>query len=52
MTDSREAALGPNYENKYWILIYAIPLEYLTAFFFRDLFVGVIFLNYVLAESK
>lgn len=34
------------------MLTYNLSLIYLSAFFFVDLFVGVVFLNYVLAEDK
>ena len=50
--DSNEAQYGPIYENRLWILIFNLFLIQLCAFFFVDLFVGVIFLNYVLAEEK
>lgn len=50
--DSNEAQYGPIYENRFWILSFNLILIYLCAFFFVDLFVGVIFLNYVLAEEK
>jgi hypothetical protein len=34
------------------MLAYFLPLIYLTAFFFIDIFVGVVFLNYVISENK
>lgn len=40
------------FENRLWILSFNLTVIYLCAFFFVDLFVGVIFLNYVLAEEK
>ena len=50
--DSKDAKYGPIYENRFWILSFNLILIYLCAFFFVYLFVGVIFLNYVLAEEK
>jgi hypothetical protein len=50
--DSDDAIYGPSFENRMWILSFNLTLIYLCAFFFIDLFVGVIFLNYVLAEEK
>jgi len=50
--DSNDPEYGPVYENRFWILSFNLILIYLCAFFFVDLFVGVIFLNYVLAEEK
>ena len=50
--DSNDAEYGPIFENRFWILSFNLILIYLCAFFFVDLFVGVIFLNYVLAEEK
>lgn len=50
--DSNDAIYGPIYENRFWILTFNLTVIYLCAFFFVDLFVGVIFLNYVLAEIK
>ena len=50
--DSNEAVYGPVFENRLWILSFNLTVIYLCAFFFVDLFVGVIFLNYVLAEEK
>lgn len=50
--DSNDASVGPVFENRMWILSFNLTVIYLCAFFFVDLFVGVIFLNYVLAEEK
>ncbi len=50
--DSNEAIYGPIFENRIWILSFNLSVIYLSAFFIVDLFVGVIFLNYVLAEEK
>lgn len=50
--DSNDALYGPVFENRFWILTFNLTVIYLCAFFFVDLFVGVIFLNYVLAEIK
>lgn len=48
--DSNDSEYGPIYENKMSLLIYAIFIVYVCAFFLVDLFVGVVFLNYVIAE--
>jgi len=50
--DSNDSLYGPIFENRFWILTFNLTVIYLCAFFFVDLFVGVIFLNYVLAEIK
>ena len=50
--DSNDAQQGPIFENRLWMLSFNLTVIYLSAFFIVDLFVGVIFLNYVLAEEK
>ena len=50
--DSNDNSTGPIFENRMWILSFNLSVIYLSAFFIVDLFVGVIFLNYVLAEEK
>jgi hypothetical protein len=50
--DSNPMDVGPVYENRIYMLAYFLPLIYLTAFFFIDIFVGVVFLNYVISEKK
>jgi len=48
--DSNDSEYGPIYENKMVMLVYNIFIIYVCAFFLVDLFVGVVFLNYVIAE--
>ena len=50
--DSNDSIYGPIFENRFWILYYNLTVIYLCAFFFVDIFVGVIFLNYVIAEKR
>jgi len=48
--DSNDSEYGPIYENKMVLLVYNIFIIYICAFFLVDLFVGVVFLNYVISE--
>jgi len=50
--DGNDPEIGPSYESRMWMLYYIYPVIYLCAFFLVDLFVGVVFFNYVIAETK
>ncbi len=50
--DSTEKDHGPVFQDRMGMLTYNLTVIYLSAFFFVDLFVGVVFLNYVMAENK
>jgi len=50
--DGNDPEIGPSYESRMWMLYYIYPVIYLCAFFLVDLFVGVVFFNYVIAENK
>ena len=48
--DANNETVGPSYENNMLMLIYNLSVIYLCAFFCVNLFVGIIFLNFSLAE--
>ncbi len=50
--DANPDTSGPVFENRLWMLTYNLSVIYLCAFFCVNLFVGVIFLNFSLAEQK
>lgn len=43
---------APVFDGRLWVFLYNMVVIYLCAFIFVGLFVGVIFLNYILAEEK
>lgn len=50
--DANDSSIGPVFENRMWMLGYNLTVIYFCAFFCVNLFVGVIFLNYLLAEER
>jgi len=48
--DSNSEDIGPIYDNRMMMLFYSIFIIYMCSFFLQNLFIGIIFLNYVIAE--
>lgn len=48
--DSNSADVGPVYDNRMIMLLYSIIIIYMCSFFLQNLFIGIIFLNYNIAE--